>query len=79
MTPTGKRTLELAVEESRLLGHHSIGTEHLLLGLLAAGEGAAIDLLDQRGVDPAAVRSRTLQVARGLVPRPRRARAWRVG
>jgi len=33
-TPTAKRVLELAFEEARNLGHHYIGTEHLLLGLL---------------------------------------------
>jgi len=40
----------------------------LLGGLLAGGEGAAIDILEQRGVNPAAVRSRTLQIARGQAP-----------
>jgi len=65
LTPPAKRMLELAVEEARTLGHTSIGTEHLLLGLIAVGEGALIDLLALRGIDPNTVRSRTLQVARG--------------
>jgi ATP-dependent Clp protease ATP-binding subunit ClpC len=34
LTPRAKRAIELAVEESRRLGHHYIGTEHLLLGLI---------------------------------------------
>ncbi len=34
-----KRSLEFAVDEARRMGHHYIGTEHLLLGLLRA-EGA---------------------------------------
>jgi ATP-dependent Clp protease ATP-binding subunit ClpA len=73
LTPTGKRMLELAVEEARILGDRTIGTEHLLLGLIALGEGAAIDILLARGIDLAAVRARTLQVARGHAPRiPRR-------
>jgi hypothetical protein len=29
----GKESIELAVQEARSLGHHYIGTEHLLLGL----------------------------------------------
>jgi ATP-dependent Clp protease ATP-binding subunit ClpA len=73
LTPTGKRMLELAVEEARILGDRTIGTEHLLLGLIALGEGAAIDILLARGIDLAAVRARTVQVARGHAPRiPRR-------
>jgi hypothetical protein len=69
LTPIGKRSLELAVEESRVLGHHYIGTEHLLLGLIALGHGAAIDMLNYLGVDLAAIRSRTLMIARLEPPR----------
>jgi hypothetical protein len=65
LTPTGKRMLELAVDEARVLGNRSISTEHLLLGLIALGEGAAVDMLRQRGVDLAALRSRTLQLSSG--------------
>ncbi len=34
MTAQGKESLELAVQEAQSLGHHFIGTEHMLLGLL---------------------------------------------
>ena len=34
-----KRAIELAGEEARTLGHHAIGTDHLLLGLLCEGDG----------------------------------------
>ncbi|WP_201378387.1 Clp protease N-terminal domain-containing protein [Ktedonobacter sp. SOSP1-52] len=34
MTQQGKASLELAVQEARSLGHHYLGTEHLLLGIL---------------------------------------------
>jgi ATP-dependent Clp protease ATP-binding subunit ClpC len=34
VTAQGKESIELAVQEARSLGHHYIGTEHLLLGLL---------------------------------------------
>jgi len=40
-TDQARRVVVLAQEEARLLGHGYIGTEHILLGLLAEGEGAA--------------------------------------
>ena len=33
LTPRAKKVIELAVDEARRLGHHYIGTEHLLVGL----------------------------------------------
>jgi ATP-dependent Clp protease ATP-binding subunit ClpC len=39
----------LAQEQARLLGHGSIGSEHLLLGLLALG-GPVAETLERRGV-----------------------------
>jgi ATP-dependent Clp protease ATP-binding subunit ClpC len=36
LTPRTKRVIEVSVEEARRLGHHYIGTEHLLLGLVWA-------------------------------------------
>src|SRR5205823_207896 len=40
------RVLELTKEEARALNHNYIGTEHLLLGILRDGSGAA-ELIDQ--------------------------------
>jgi ATP-dependent Clp protease ATP-binding subunit ClpC len=45
MTQQGKQSIELAVQEARDLGHHYIGTEHLLLGLLREEEGLANQIL----------------------------------
>ncbi len=45
LTPRTKRVIELSVDEARRLGHHYIGTEHLLLGLVREGEGVAVDVL----------------------------------
>src|SRR3970282_980433 len=42
LTPRAKKVIELAVDEARRLGHHYIGTEHLLLGLARAGVGNAV-------------------------------------
>jgi ATP-dependent Clp protease ATP-binding subunit ClpC len=39
--PQAKRALELAVEESRALGHAEIDSEHLLLGILAQPDTTA--------------------------------------
>ncbi len=53
------RSLELAVQEARSLGHHYLGTEHLLLGLLREEGGLACQVLLQAGV--------TLEKAREVV------------
>jgi len=56
LTPRTKRVIELAVDEARRLGHHYIGTEHLLLGLVREGEGVAVDVLRRLGAPPEKVR-----------------------
>jgi len=43
--------LQYAKEEAIRLGHNYIGSEHLLLGLLQDGEGLAIELLEELGID----------------------------
>ena len=40
-TDSARRVIVLAQEEARALGHTSIGTEHLLLGLIAESDGLA--------------------------------------
>ena len=62
LTPRTKRVIELAVEEARRMGHHYIGTEHLLLGLVRQGDGVAMDVLRKLGVSPDAVRNETAKV-----------------
>ncbi len=59
LTPRTKRVIELAVDEARRLGHHYIGTEHLLLGLIRQGESVALDILKNLGVDLEQVRQET--------------------
>jgi len=59
MTQQGKQSIELAVKEARALGHHYLGTEHLLLGLLREEEGLANQVLLKSGV--------TLEKTRELV------------
>jgi ATP-dependent Clp protease ATP-binding subunit ClpC len=50
-TPRAKKVLELALSESRLLGHNYIGTEHILLGLIREGDGVAAQVLVALGAD----------------------------
>lgn len=50
-TKRARKVLSLAQEEAQRLRHHSIGTEHLLLGLVREGEGVAGKVLIDLGVD----------------------------
>lgn len=59
LTPHTKQVIELAFEEARRLGHHYISTEHLLLGLMRAGDGMAVNILRSLGVSTESVRSYT--------------------
>jgi ATP-dependent Clp protease ATP-binding subunit ClpC len=60
-TPRAKRVLELSLEEARQLGHNYIGTEHLLLGLIREGEGVAVRVLENLGVDLSKVRNQIIR------------------
>jgi ATP-dependent Clp protease ATP-binding subunit ClpA len=51
-----KRVLALAQDEAIRFNHNYIGTEHLLLGLVREGEGAAARALHALGVDLSQVR-----------------------
>jgi hypothetical protein len=48
--PAARRALDHASEQARELGHNSVGTEHALLGLVAAEDGLAAHVLDELGV-----------------------------
>jgi ATP-dependent Clp protease ATP-binding subunit ClpC len=49
-TDRSRRVVVLAQEEARALNHHYVGTEHLLLGLLAEKGGRANQALMHFGV-----------------------------
>ncbi|MHC4404500.1 MAG: NAD(P)H-hydrate dehydratase [Planctomycetota bacterium] len=50
MTPRTKQVIEYAIEESRLLRHNYVGTEHLLLGILREPECVANQVLANLGL-----------------------------
>jgi ATP-dependent Clp protease ATP-binding subunit ClpC len=56
-TDQARRVVVLAQEEGRLLNHHYIGSEHLLLGLISEGEGVAAQALAALGVTLEATRA----------------------
>jgi ATP-dependent Clp protease ATP-binding subunit ClpC len=62
LTPRTKMVIDLAKEEAKVLGHHYIRTEHLLLGLIREGEGIAAGVLESLGVNLETVRQHVLLV-----------------
>lgn len=65
-TDRSKKVLELATKEARSLAHASTGTEHLLLGLAAVGEGLAAKVLFRLGAPPWRIRLAVLDQLRRL-------------
>jgi hypothetical protein len=61
-TDRARRVVVLAQQEARLLSHNNIGTEHLLLGILAVGEGTAVHALDEMGITLEIVRRQVVQI-----------------
>jgi ClpA/ClpB-like protein len=61
-TDRARRVLVLTQEEARLLNHAFIGTEHILLGLIAEGEGLAAKALAGLGIELQAARDRVEEV-----------------
>ncbi|NLE49858.1 MAG: ATP-dependent Clp protease ATP-binding subunit [Chloroflexi bacterium] len=62
LAPATKKVLELAVDEARRMGHHYIGTEHLLLGLVRHTEGVAMDVFREMKISPDEIRRQTKRV-----------------
>jgi ATP-dependent Clp protease ATP-binding subunit ClpA len=60
MSPRTKKVIELAIDESRRLGHSHVGPEHLLLGLVREGQGIVVGVLESLGVTLAKVRQQVL-------------------
>jgi ATP-dependent Clp protease ATP-binding subunit ClpA len=63
-TPRMRRVLALAREDATSLNHASVGTEHLLLGLVREGEGVGARILIDLGADLDRIRDTVLGLLR---------------
>jgi len=63
-TPRAKKVLELSLREAMRLRSEIIGTEHLLLGLVAEGDGVGAQILERLGASADAVREKVVELAR---------------
>ena len=61
-TEQAKKVLQLSLEESRSLGHHYVGTEHILLGLIGEREGVAAQVLSELGADLDGAREQVIRL-----------------
>jgi ATP-dependent Clp protease ATP-binding subunit ClpC len=64
-TPRAKKVLEGSLREALQLGHTHIGTEHLLLSLLAEGDDIPAQVLAGRGASSDLVRERVVALLTG--------------
>jgi ATP-dependent Clp protease ATP-binding subunit ClpC len=67
-TPQAKKLLELALREALQLGHHYIGTEHILLALIREGDGVGAQVLVGLGADLDRTRQQVIQLLAGRFP-----------
>src|SRR5687767_5485085 len=61
-TSLAKRALELSMSQARELNHSYVGSEHLLLGIIAEEKGIAAQVLLQAGATFDAARAETLRL-----------------
>ena len=59
-----KKVLQLALREAISLGHNYIGTEHILLGLLRAGDRVVADTAAETGLEHRVVRAAVADAVR---------------
>ncbi|MBR3902034.1 MAG: ATP-dependent Clp protease ATP-binding subunit [Akkermansia sp.] len=64
-TPRAQQVLNIARREADRFHHNYIGAEHVLLGLLKLGQGVAISVMENAGVDIADL---TLKIEQSIVP-----------
>jgi ATP-dependent Clp protease ATP-binding subunit ClpC len=61
LAPETQQVLEFAIEEARRLGHHYIGTEHILLGLIRV-ESTGMEVLRRLGITSEQIRRQVRRV-----------------
>lgn len=64
-TARARKVFELAWEESQMMGHNYVGTEHLLLGLLREGGGIAATVMKKLGMDIDVLREEIITLLSG--------------
>ena len=64
-TPRAKRVMELSLREAMALKSRTIDTQHILLGLIAEGDGLGVRVIRQLGVDPDALRQAAISALGG--------------
>jgi ATP-dependent Clp protease ATP-binding subunit ClpC len=68
-TERARRVIVVAQNEARGLNHHYLGTEHILLALMAEGTGVGPEALDAMRITADTVREKVEQITgRGQVP-----------
>lgn len=60
-TPQTKKAMRLAAKEAQRAGRKLVGSEHLLLGIFLAGEGAGYEMLNDMGLTLARIRQASEQ------------------
>ena len=85
-TERAQRVIVLSQEEARRLGHNVVGTEHILLGLIAEGEDVAARSLLSLGISIDQVRGEVERIIGrgeqptegpiGFTPRPSACWSW---
>lgn len=62
LAPRGEKAIRLAVDEARLMQHHIIGTEHILLGIIREGEDDGTAVCFQLAIDLQTTRIHTQKI-----------------
>ncbi len=61
MTPRARRVIELANDESKMLGQDKIDVEHIMLGIVREGEGIAAHILKHFGINLGQMRREVIE------------------
>lgn len=66
-TPRARLVMELTLRQALQLNHPYIGSEHILLGIIREGEGVAVNVLTELGVDLQSLRDKLLELITGVI------------